>query len=308
LRLEHIYIHDLDVCIYDCIEFNDDFRIIDIANDFAFLLMELDYAGYSAIASTLSRKFFSAMSDSTGNSLLVYYKIYRALVRAKVNWIVSRESEIPLNERNKAEESAEKFTRLALKYALANNEPVVFVIMGKTASGKSTLAAKFSRDCCIPSFSTDATRKRLANIHETTSTPQEIKSQVYSPEFTNQVYQTLLDDAQRELENKGAVLLDGTFSKKKYRDLVFQTFSPNRVLFIEVSAPEAEKKMRLKRRDVTGGVSDARLSDKKIIDSLYEPPDELKASDRICIKSSQDAENIADELYDKIIRLNIKTR
>ena len=45
LHLEHIHLAPKTLSIYDCIEFNDRFRYIDVANDVAFLAMDFDYQG-----------------------------------------------------------------------------------------------------------------------------------------------------------------------------------------------------------------------------------------------------------------------
>ena len=43
LHLEHIHLAPDSIHIFDCIEFNDRFRFLDVANDLAFLAMDLDF-------------------------------------------------------------------------------------------------------------------------------------------------------------------------------------------------------------------------------------------------------------------------
>src|SRR5439155_26139030 len=43
LHLDHIHLSPEATTIFDCIEFNDRFRFIDIANDLAFLAMDFDF-------------------------------------------------------------------------------------------------------------------------------------------------------------------------------------------------------------------------------------------------------------------------
>ena len=43
LHLDHIHLTPERLTIYDCIEFNDRFRYIDVANDAAFLAMDFDF-------------------------------------------------------------------------------------------------------------------------------------------------------------------------------------------------------------------------------------------------------------------------
>ena len=74
--------------LFDCIEFNDDFRIHDIFNDVAFLCMDLDHYGRSDLSEKFIRSYVSEMNISFGiqeQALFNYYKMYRANVKAKVN-------------------------------------------------------------------------------------------------------------------------------------------------------------------------------------------------------------------------------
>jgi len=70
--------------IFDCIEFNRDFRYIDVASEIAFMAMDLDAFGRE----DLSRAFVKRYTALTGYremlTILDYYKCYRANVRAKI--------------------------------------------------------------------------------------------------------------------------------------------------------------------------------------------------------------------------------
>ncbi|MFZ1785988.1 MAG: hypothetical protein WAU23_12360 [Ferruginibacter sp.] len=73
---------------FDCIEFNDDFRQIDVLNEVAFLCMDLDAIGrqdLSALFIDYYNQFFPCMKTAGEHSLFIYYKSYRANIRAKVN-------------------------------------------------------------------------------------------------------------------------------------------------------------------------------------------------------------------------------
>ena len=45
LRMEHVCVYKGDLYIFDCIEFNERFRFIDVAADLSFLIMDLEYNG-----------------------------------------------------------------------------------------------------------------------------------------------------------------------------------------------------------------------------------------------------------------------
>jgi aminoglycoside phosphotransferase family enzyme len=81
---------------FDCIEFNDDFRQIDVLNEVAFLCMDLDAFGrqdLSALFINCYNDFFPAMITEGDRRLFVYYKSYRANIRAKVNSLRAKSAE-----------------------------------------------------------------------------------------------------------------------------------------------------------------------------------------------------------------------
>ncbi len=73
---------------FDCIEFNDDLREIDVLNEVAFLCMDLDFAGRQDLSALFMEEYttrFPAIKTQEDRSLFIYYKSYRANIRAKVN-------------------------------------------------------------------------------------------------------------------------------------------------------------------------------------------------------------------------------
>lgn len=69
---------------FDCIEFNDDIRQIDVLNEIAFLCMDLEAAGREDL-SNLFAGYYNELFPVMDTTLFNYYKAYRANVRAKVN-------------------------------------------------------------------------------------------------------------------------------------------------------------------------------------------------------------------------------
>lgn len=72
------------ISIIDCIEFNERFRYSDVAEDIAFLAMDLDFHGRP----DLSRLFVETYVEESGDpgvlDVLNFFKAYRAYVRGKV--------------------------------------------------------------------------------------------------------------------------------------------------------------------------------------------------------------------------------
>ncbi|KAA9035650.1 hypothetical protein FW778_20720 [Ginsengibacter hankyongi] len=103
---------------FDCIEFNDDFRQIDVVNEIAFLCMDLDAFGredLSALFIDYYNRFFPAIKTNKDHTLFIYYKSYRANVRAKVNGLRAK-SAANKEDRTKALSEAEKYLRLMNDY------------------------------------------------------------------------------------------------------------------------------------------------------------------------------------------------
>ncbi|MCM4161581.1 hypothetical protein FHG64_11740 [Antarcticibacterium flavum] len=103
---------------FDCIEFNDDYRQIDVLNEVAFLCMDLD----ALQREDLSRLFiehynlhFPAMRNNTERQLFINYKSYRANVRAKVNSLRASGSSENSSKKNALQE-AEKYLKLMGSY------------------------------------------------------------------------------------------------------------------------------------------------------------------------------------------------
>ena len=103
---------------FDCIEFNDDFRQIDVLNEVAFLCMDLDAFGRQDLADLFVNyynHFFPAMITDEDKSLFIYYKGYRANIRAKVNSLRARGT-MDNGGKIKALSAADKYLHLMDSY------------------------------------------------------------------------------------------------------------------------------------------------------------------------------------------------
>jgi aminoglycoside phosphotransferase family enzyme len=104
--------------VFDCIEFNDGLRRIDVLNDIAFLCMDLDSLGHPELAQRLMIRWTQHFPDALGAAdrpLLEYYKAYRANIRAKINSLRAR-SAVSLDEKRIALEAAAGYLRLMDRY------------------------------------------------------------------------------------------------------------------------------------------------------------------------------------------------
>jgi aminoglycoside phosphotransferase family enzyme/predicted kinase len=276
LHLDHIHLTPDATTIFDCIEFNDRFRFIDIANDLAFLAMDFDFKGRSDLGNLLLRNAARELDDAEMLRVANLYKCYRAFVRGKVETIQATEKETRNPQEH--ERQAARYFRLALRYAIAGSEPLVLVVMGGVGTGKSTIAKRLASELNWPVLSSDEIRKRLAGVPLTQRTPPELRAKIYSAQMTQQTYRKLLVDGLATLKENRGVILDATFSTRALRKFLFDQCKKANVLFqfveLEVDVNEIRKRLKL-RDEKTAETSDARLEDFEKLNTAYHPPSEL---------------------------------
>ena len=111
---------------FDCIEFNDDFRKIDVLDEVAFLCMDLDAFGKRDLSSLFIdyyNQLFPAMVTDEERRLFIYYKSYRANIRAKVNSLRAKTA-INITDKTNALNAVDKYLLLMNSYinSLVSND------------------------------------------------------------------------------------------------------------------------------------------------------------------------------------------
>ncbi len=208
------------VCIYDCIEFNDRFRIGDVVADMAFLLMDMDFRGHRALAHFLWNVYTQAFFPGDGaEQMLPFFKIYRAFVRAKINAILSSETEVETAQRHQAETTSRQYFNLALGYLCPQ---VLILICGLMGVGKTTVARSLSRAIGARHLRSDTVRKELAGRSQTVHLQENYGQGIYTEAMSRKTYEKLLDMTSQPLSNGESVVVDASFSNKEQRRLFFE--------------------------------------------------------------------------------------
>jgi uncharacterized protein len=94
LNATNIFLYD-DPVIFDCIEFNEEFRYIDVLNEIAFLCVDLDFYGKKNLSDFFVKSYMQAFGlkeSDVPDSLFNFYKCYRANIRAKVTLLSMKEA------------------------------------------------------------------------------------------------------------------------------------------------------------------------------------------------------------------------
>jgi aminoglycoside phosphotransferase family enzyme len=86
LRPEHVCLNDPPVVI-DCLEFEPAFRLVDPADELAFLALECELADAAWVGERLIAETCARLGDEPTPALLDFYRGSRALLRAKLAWL-----------------------------------------------------------------------------------------------------------------------------------------------------------------------------------------------------------------------------
>ncbi|MCE5336398.1 MAG: AAA family ATPase [Desulfobacteraceae bacterium] len=278
LRAEHVYFLETTEII-DCIEFNERFRYGDAAADLAYLYMDIERLGHPDLALRLLDGYVRVCRDHGLYTVLDFYSCYRALVKLKVSCLTW--TELGEGKRKREMESrAVQYLLLAFRYAVQFSRPAVWVLCGLPGTGKSAVAGAVREALGIALYSSDETRREMPEYGDHAG-PEPYGRGIYRAETRGRVYARLLALAQEELKKGRSVILDATFSRRKWREeaLMLADDRDANIFFIECTSPEDVLIERLsKRRTGDGGRSDARSEHLAGLSSEFESMEDLPAS------------------------------
>lgn len=250
LHLANILTHDGQVQVFDCIEFNERMRWIDVMNDVAFTCMDLHFHGRSDLASRMLNGYLALTGDYDGLDVFRYYLVQRALVRAKIALIDARQGG-PGSESGVAR--ACRYLAVA-EDATRSSSPALVFTRGYSGCGKSTLSAALAEAAGTITIRSDVERKRLHGMAPTDRAGQEPDTGIYAAQAGFMTYQCLLDLARAIMTAGFVPVVDAAFLRREQR-LPFQELarrSGARFLILDVHAQTDTLRARLERRQAAG--------------------------------------------------------
>ena len=255
LRPEHICLAE-PLQIFDCLEFNSEFRRLDVVDELAFLAMECDALGADWIGQQILDVYIAATGDHAPVDLVAFYKSYRAAVRAKVAAL--RASQLTAADAQAARHTAERYLELADRYADKLGPPPLVVVRGLMGTGKSTVARALAERIGALQLSTDEVRLELLGASDV---PAAFGAGNYTAENRDRVYDELCSRAVARIAAGLAVVLDGTFlsaaSQRRAVEVAVERGLP--VLVVNCHCPAEVAKVRIAQRLTAGGdASEAR--------------------------------------------------
>jgi aminoglycoside phosphotransferase family enzyme/predicted kinase len=242
LRPEHIILTD-PPAIFDCIEFNAEFRRIDVADELAFLSAECDLIGADWAGEQLKSNFQRQTNETIDPELGAFYKTYRACVRAKVADL--RGQQTVRAEHVAAEHEALAHLQLADRYSAPFIRPLVVAIGGLSGNGKSTVARQAADALGAIVLRTDDIRQELFAADPAR----------YSPAAKEAVYTELFRRAAALLADGLSFILDATFENQTHLAAAQQLASAPPADFLAVecvcSREEAHRRIRARQSSAT---------------------------------------------------------
>jgi len=261
---------------FDCIEFSEDMRRIDVICDTAFLVMDLVANARSDLAAGFLNRYLECCGDYAGVALLDLYFVYRSLVRAKVAVICSQECELQ-SERLRNLADADRYCRIALRQTW-KPAPMLVIMSGLSGSGKTWVSSQLLARLPAIRIRSDVERKRLFGIAEGAASGSGIGEGIYSSQSGQDVYEHLFRTARLLLDTRHNVILDAAFLQQKFRDAALEIAAGRgySVVIVDVRAPMALLRERLQWRRESA--ADASEADFDVLDYQLAAAEELTAS------------------------------
>ena len=257
----NIALVDGEIRIFDAIEFNPFLRWIDTASEIAFLIMDLDESGATRLARRFLNRYLERSGDYELLALLDLYKVYRALVRAKVMAIRLAQPDLEPAQQALDRSICIRYLELAESY-IGPRSPRLLLACGMSGSGKSYMACRLREALPLIHLRSDIERKRLFGISETLSTRASLDAGIYFPTATAWTYARLLRLAEAILGYGYDVLVDATFICASRRALFWDFARRRRIpaAILALDAPVDLLRNRIiRRRAENQDASDADL-------------------------------------------------
>lgn len=266
MHLRNIVWLDEDYCqgpvAFDCIEFNDNLRWIDVISEVAFLVMDLQSRNLDSYAHRFLNSYLENTGDYAGVMLLPYYLGYRAMVRAKVSVLRLQQPGVSAQEKRQMLDEFEQYLELASGYA-RRQAPVLIVMRGASASGKSTVSQLLLDEIGAIRIRSDVERKRLYGVPvvavDDGDRCEAVNEGIYSSQASVETYGRLIECAASVLSAGYSAIIDAAFLKSEQR-LPFQQLAERlgvSYVILQVTASDEVLRQRIVARK--NDVSDAGL-------------------------------------------------
>lgn len=288
------------IVVFDCIEFSDNLRWIDVISEIAFIEMDLHDRGRADYATILLNAYLQACGDYQGIPLLRFYLVYRAMVRAKVACIRAHQEGIEARERTETLGELSHYLNLANGFTRPE-PPALLITSGFSGCGKTYVSDQLMEYMPFIRLRSDIERKRLFGLAADDNSHSPIDSGIYTEEASVKTYQQLAELSHCILTSQWSVLVDAAFlfsdQRQPFQKLAADLNIP--FLILHFYAPPSLLLERVRERQQSK--SDASEADVLVLESQIsrqKPPDSREIPYILEIDSSKDIDtaNLAQRI------------
>lgn len=270
---------------FDAIEFDPALQWIDVADDAAFLAMDLAAHGRPALA----HRFIDGWLESTGDheavAVLRFFMVRRALVRLMVRAMAPAPAA-----------PGPDYLSAALRFARGGARGLA-ITHGLPGSGKSFVSQGLLEECGAIRLRSDVERKRLFGLAALQSSSQ-VPGGIYDASTTRRTYERLEEAARIALAAGWPVIVDAAFLRRDERSRFAALARRMGVPFsiIDCRATMALLRQRIEQRRLAG--ADASEADEAVLERLAgvaEPLDDDERDAAITVDATRplDASELA---------------
>jgi len=286
LHLDNVVRWRNRILMFDCIEFADTLRWIDVASDLAFALMDYSARERADCAHRLLSGWLARTGDHGALGVLPCYFVYRALVRA-------------MTARLRGDDAARsRYLRAASDMARTrrDTQPALLLCHGVSGSGKSVASRALAERIGAIRLSSDVERKRDACAPEHTR----LSAAAYSDTAIDATYDRLREQARVVLASGYTAIVDATFLRRHNRAAFISLAAQLgvRVAILDFTASRATLAARVAARAALG--RDASDADTAVLARQIghaEPLDGSEAAIAIRFETDCDVAAYADRAF-----------
>jgi len=249
---------------FDCLEFNRDFRWLDVISEMSFLGMDLAARGREDLAFSLFNRYLETTADYAAATLIDFYRVYYCMVRTKVAALTAAQKH-DVHSELVAQPAVADYLNLAAKLT-DKPKPQLLLTHGLSGSGKTWLTDRLITQLPAIRLRADLVRKSLHGLAKTADSHSDIDSGLYTAKATQLTYNHLAQLAGGLLNVGFTVIIDAACLKAWQRKL-FEDVAAQRGVswaILDCTAPDSVLRQRIGGRQAAG--TDASEADLAVLD------------------------------------------
>ncbi|MDJ0910796.1 MAG: AAA family ATPase [Woeseiaceae bacterium] len=253
LHLRNLVHLEDGIVAFDCVEFSDELRILDVISDIGFLTMDLVANDRADLARTVINRYLEVSGDYGGMRLYGMYYVYHCLIRAKVDAIRAA-ARVPGEEQQRDAflDSMRHYCRVAMNW-IHRPRPALIVMHGFSGSGKTWVSSRLLQSLYAVRIRSDIERKRLYGIGERASSSSAPGEGLYGTDESAATHDHMLDIARQLLNSGHRVILDASFlrseERKRARSLAGEKGVPFVLVDVDAASDVLERRIESRQAE-----------------------------------------------------------